>query len=139
MRFGEAREPLGEEESRALRLRAGEAADRDSQLDGPADTGQVGQPTGIAAVDVAGLGTAKRASDHRRGDRQLDGQVVHVQGAINEAALWGSREEFEGDQEEDPRVHVEVASHGHEILTMRSPIIKSAGERLFRAHFQQSV
>jgi hypothetical protein len=60
----------------------------------------------------------------------VDGQVVDVQGAINEAALWGSREEFEGDQEADPRRHVDVASHGHEILSIRSPIIKSdtAGE-----------
>ena len=99
MRLDEAWEPLGEDESWAHRLRAGEAADRDSQLNGQARTGQDGQPTGISAVDVAGLGTAERASDHRRGDRQLDGQIIHIQSAINEEALLGSREEFEGDQE----------------------------------------
>jgi hypothetical protein len=93
VRLGEPREPLGEDESRAFRLQAGEAADRDSRLDGPAETGQVGQSTGIATVDVAGLGAAAGASGHRRGDGQVDGQVVDAEGAINEAALWGSREE----------------------------------------------
>ena len=86
MRLGEAREPLGEDAARASGLWAGEAADGDLQPDSPAEAGQVGEPAGVATVDAPGVGTAERAGRGRGGDREVDGQVIDVEGAMNEAA-----------------------------------------------------
>jgi hypothetical protein len=55
MRFGEPREALGEDASWTLWLRAGEAADRDLQSDSSAETGQAGEPAGVATMDGAGI------------------------------------------------------------------------------------
>jgi hypothetical protein len=102
VRLGEAREALGEDASRAVRLRAGEAADGDLEPDNPTETGQVGEPTGVSTVDATGVGTADGASGVRGGDRQMDGQVLDVEGAMIETAVRGSREEFDWEQQRDP-------------------------------------
>jgi hypothetical protein len=62
----------------------------------------------------------------------VDGEAVYVQGASNEAALRGSREELEWNQETDPEMQVDVVTYRHEILSIRSPIIESAGEPKYR-------
>jgi hypothetical protein len=59
------------------------------------------------------------------------GEAIHVQGAVNEAALRGSREELEWNQETDPGMQVDVVAYRHKILSIRSPIIESAGEPSF--------
>ena len=68
----------------------------------------------------------------------MDCQVVHVQGKSNEVAPGWGREKFEWKQLGDPWMWVDVASQGHEILPIRSPIIERAGEPL-RAHFHNRL
>jgi hypothetical protein len=67
-------------------------------LDGPVETGQVGEVASIPAVDPAGIGTAVGTGCRRRGDRQVNGQIVDVKNAINQATPDGNREEFEWKQ-----------------------------------------
>src|SRR5262249_22528771 len=65
-----------------------------------------------------------------RSDRQVDDQMVGVEDVILEAALWRGREEFEWKQPGNPWMRIGVASHGHQILAIRSLTIESdtAGE-----------
>jgi hypothetical protein len=102
VRLGEAREALGENATRAIRLRAGEAADGDPEPDSPAEARQVGKMAGVSTVDATRVGTADGTGGVRGGDRQVDGQVLDVEGAMNETAPRGSREEFDWEQERDP-------------------------------------
>src|SRR3954447_18215261 len=98
MRLGEAREALGEDAARAPRLRAGEPADGELDPDDPAEAGQICEPAGVSAVDATGVGTADGTSGVGGGDRQVDGQVLDVEGAVIETAPRGSREEFDWEQ-----------------------------------------
>ena len=86
MWLGEAREALGEGAARAVRLGAGEAADGDPEPDSPSEAGQIGEPMAVSTVDATGVGTA----DGTGGDRQVDGQVLDVVGAVIETAPRGS-------------------------------------------------
>jgi hypothetical protein len=72
------------------------------ELDGPVETGQVGEVASIPTVDPEGVGTAVGASRSLRGDRQVDGQIVEVKRAIDHATLDGNREEFEWKQQRSP-------------------------------------
>ena len=62
--------------------------------------------------------------------------MIDDEGAMLEAAPGEGREEFGGEQQRDPWLRVEMASHGHEILAIRSPVIESAGEPRLCAHFR---
>ena len=72
------------------------------ELDGPVETGQVAEVASIPTVDPAGVGAAVGASCSLSGDRQVDGQIVEVQRAIDQATLDGNREEFEWKQQKSP-------------------------------------
>lgn len=69
------------------------------ELDGPVETGQVGEVASIPAVDPAGVATAIGASCRRSGDRQVDGQILKVKRAIDQPTPDRNREEFEWKQQ----------------------------------------
>jgi len=71
-------------------------------LDGSAETGQVGEPAGIATVDPACLRAAERTRRGRCGRLEKDGQAVYVEDEMIETTPgWGSKE-FERKQENPP-------------------------------------
>ena len=72
------------------------------QSDGPVETGQVSEVASIPAMNAAGVGTAVGAGCRRSGDRHVDGQIVEVKRAIDQATLGGNREEFEWKQQKSP-------------------------------------
>ena len=75
-----------EDAADALRLQAGDAADRDVESDGSSETGQVGGLAGVATVDSSGVGTANGASCVRNGEHQADGRVPEALAVVSRRA-----------------------------------------------------
>jgi hypothetical protein len=96
--LGKSREALGEDVSRAPRLRTGEAADRDVEWDGPVETRQVGEVASVPTVDAAAVGATVGTRCSGCSDRQVDGQVVNAESTLDDAARSRSPDEFDWKQ-----------------------------------------
>src|SRR3954454_8022085 len=101
-RSGKPREALGEDASWAVGLWARETADGDLKPHAPAETGQVVEPAGVAAVHAGCVVAAKGARRRGYGGRQMEGEGLEIETGTDEAAPLGSAQQLERKQHEAP-------------------------------------
>src|SRR5262249_22670476 len=94
-RRGEAREALRAGAARAVGLWADEAADGELEPHAPAETGQVVEAAGVAAMHSTGIVTAEWAGRRGGGGRQVDGEALEVETGTDEAAPFGGAQELQ--------------------------------------------
>src|SRR5262249_23011653 len=85
---------------------------------------------GVPAAHAAGVGAADGAGRRGGGDRQVDGELLDIETGADEAAPFGSAQQFERKHQEAPGALCGTGSALTGYPLLRPPGTESAGEPL---------